>query len=205
MPLLGKPLVQQLVLTALSDVTLAKLLTLRVNKLEKSIQIPEKYMNIVALASRLLKQNWCNLSHFWEMVVIWWSGWVGKKLQVGSDKSKNTLKECLTLFKNTKNKNIKHLLKIYCIKNNKFEEHCYFMISGMQYFFLPLEVRTNISDEEFRGQTWVKGWKGKLIQLEFLPPWIFLDSSEPSRLQYFHIIIITDKKISERVTSSNNQ
>lgn len=57
MPLLGEPLVQQLVLTAFSDVTLAKLLTLRVNVEEKSIQIPEKYMNIAALASRLLKQN----------------------------------------------------------------------------------------------------------------------------------------------------
>lgn len=57
MPLLGKSPVQQLALTKSGDVTLAKLLTLRVNVKEKSIQILEKYMNIAALASRLLKQN----------------------------------------------------------------------------------------------------------------------------------------------------
>lgn len=49
--------VQQLVLTEFGDVTLSKLLTLRVNVEEKSSQILEKYMNIAALASRLLKQN----------------------------------------------------------------------------------------------------------------------------------------------------
>lgn len=89
-PLLGKSPVQQLVLTEFGDVTLSKLLTLRVNVEEKSSQILEKYMNIAALASRLLKQNWCNLSHFWETVVIWWSGWVGTKLHKFRQKQKPT-------------------------------------------------------------------------------------------------------------------
>lgn len=57
MPLLGKSCVQQLVLTAFGDVTLAKLLTLGVYVEEKRSPILKNYMNIEALASRLLKKN----------------------------------------------------------------------------------------------------------------------------------------------------